>query len=180
MALQRWCLLLGAIALLGTQMETAVAQEYRRPYPNTRTTPVGQWEFNGREWVYQNGGQSYSGSSPVQNGNPITPQYNQTPNQGVPGQTQQQPQPNTQYPQQPNYQAPQQPGYQQTPKYVFPPASPNYGAAPLTQHGHWIVLYRPCEHEPWRRYNCYGNECAAYDAAIYLSRSGYYAAIAVD
>ena len=51
-----------------------------------------------------------------------------------------------------------------------PPAYPSY--RPPIQIA-WKVLYRTCDHEPWRRYGTYRNEARARHTAHHLRCDGY-------
>jgi hypothetical protein len=59
------------------------------------------------------------------------------------------------------------------------PVVREYYPAPAPVCHSWVVLYRTCDHEPWRTYASYGSVDAARHAARYLRHTGYVTRVAV-
>ena len=59
------------------------------------------------------------------------------------------------------------------------PVVRQYYPAPTPVCHSWVVLYRSCDHEPWRTYASYGSVDAARHAARYLRHTGYVTRVAV-
>jgi len=59
------------------------------------------------------------------------------------------------------------------------PVVGQYYPAPASVCHSWIVLYRSCDHEPWRTYASYSSVDAARHAARHLRHTGYLARVAV-
>jgi len=59
------------------------------------------------------------------------------------------------------------------------PVVTQYYPAPAPVCHSWVVLYRTCDHEPWRTYASYGSVDAARHAARYLRHTGYVTRVAV-
>jgi len=59
------------------------------------------------------------------------------------------------------------------------PVVREYYPAPAPVCHRWVVLYRTCDHEPWRTYASYGSVDAARHTARYLRHTGYVTRVAV-
>jgi hypothetical protein len=72
-----------------------------------------------------------------------------------------------------------------TPAEAHPPAVrvpvvTAYYPPPVPVCRTWKVLYRTCDHEPWRVYRVYHDDDGAYRTARHLRRTGYEARVVFD